>query len=172
MPIISGFAEKVFPTFKQDLQKARIWKEKLLAVQKLQEYSPTVLSRLLDEKVQLKRSVATVQNWLAQGDTVAPQDYQNDLRQLNRFLGDYGYGFDYETTILAIENIYKVRAESRELLMNYLTGKNFDEIEPNIEVSVKVDDFEFDMIVKEIAGRSATFEASYSQSWQVKSFES
>jgi len=169
---ISGFAEKVFPTFKQDLQKARIWKEKLLAVQKLQEYSPTVLSRLLDEKVQLKRSVATVQNWLAQGDTVAPQDSQNDLRQLNKFLGDYGYGFDYEMTISAIENVYKVRAESRELLMNYLTGKNFDEIEPNIEVSVKVDDFEFDMIVKEIAGRSATFEASYSQSWQVKSFES
>ena len=56
--------------------------------------------------------------------------------------------------------------------MNYLTDQDFDDIEPNIEVSVKVDDFEFDMIVKEIAGRSATFEASYSQSWKLRRFES
>jgi len=169
---ISGFAEKVFPNFKQDLQDAKIWKEKLLAVQKLQEYSSAVLARLLDEKVQLKRSATTVQNWLARGDTVAPQDYQNDLRQLNEFLKNYGYEFDYEMTVSAIENVYKTRTESRELLMDYLTDKGFDEIEPNIEVSVKVDDFEFDMIVKEIAGRTAPIEASYSQSWQLKSFES
>ena len=165
---LDSVAGKIDDKYYAKRQLADIWRQKLMEYTNRVGYTGTVLASVLKTKASIQRTPATLNNWLHDDTTIAPDNYKTVLPSLAQFLNGLGCGFQHSECLEAIEYVYKGRREAGAKIINALVTENVNEPKNDDTLTLRINQASVNLVCKVIESRLSKIETFYSQLWQIK----
>jgi len=134
--LLDDFADRSLATPNETRRIAGLWREALRGYADSKHLSPLEIQKELQVSG-LKRHPVTIRGWMMEESIVAPQDYQEAIRVIEKITENEELSTNNNEVCQAIDLIYRARARAANDLLKHLSDRTIDVEEGEVTVQIR-----------------------------------